>query len=456
MARKVFISFLGSSFYGKCRYSSRDFTSSETRFVQQSSLEWINAKEWSNTDCAYILLTEGEKGSKNINWDYNSETRKNYQGQDEPYVCLRKVLESMDLPFQTIPIVVPNGKDEDEIWDIFKMIVSHLKNKDDLYLDLTHGFRYLPMLLLVLGNYAKFLKNVSVVHISYGNFEARDTATNIAPFVDLLPFSKLQDWTIASKDFIDYGKVDDLHQLLEEKYKSIHRKKNTEENALINVDKKLKQISESISANKLDDIIKGENLHDEINILRDNNEIIPEPFFPLLEKIENKLEKFGQSDLENVFAATDWCIKHELYQNAYSILLEGIISIVLNQIDEKYEGMTPLIETKRGILAYVADCKIAKDNITRDAKYTKEICVAGYSVPAKLKNETEQLKSIVGKIWDFIDKDIANVIVALNAKRNSFMHAGTGTNQLGSFADLKSKIEKYNNDLSNWYKTLKQ
>jgi CRISPR-associated Csx2 family protein len=448
MARKVFISFLGSSFYGKCCYVTKDFTSSETRFVQQATLEWIGAKEkWVSADCAYILLTEGKKGSKNTNWDYDLDTRKNYQDKDEPYVCLRKIIESMNLAFQTIPIIIPNGKDENEIWKIFKIIISHLKDNDNLYLDLTHGFRYLPMLLLVLGNYAKFLKNVSIAHISYGNFEARETSTNVAPFVDLLPFSKLQDWTIAAKDFIDYGKVENLHQLLEEKYKLIHQ-----QNDLRGVDKKLQKISESISSNKLSDIIAGINLNSEINNLKNDNEIISEPFFPLLEKIENKLHEFGENDLKNVFAATDWCIKHELYQNAYSILLEGVISIVLCQTGEEYQGQTPLIEAKRGLLSYIADCK----RETKKEIQTKEICIDSYSVPLKLKNETEHLKNIAEKIWDFIDKDIANVIVGLNATRNSFMHAGTGTNPLGSFVDLKSKIEKYNNDLFNWYKTLKQ
>jgi len=454
MARKVFISFLGSSFYGKCCYATTDFPSSETRFVQQATLEWIGASNWIKEDTALIFLT---KQARISNWEVKENKRKQKdfstcEEKEIDYIGLKQCIEEMKLPFPVQDIDIVDGKDEKEIWQIFETIYNNVEDNDELYIDLTHSFRYLPMLLLVLSNYAKFLKNISVVHISYGNYEARDNG--IAPFVDLLPIVALQNWTIAAKDFIDYGKVDDLHQLLEEKYKLIHRKKNAEEKALIDVDKKLKKISESISANKLDDIIKGENLYDEINILRGDNEIIPEPFFPLLEKIENKLQKFGQSNLENVFAATDWCIKHELYQNAYSILLEGVISIVLNQIGEEYQEKTPLIEAKRGLLGYIADCKVIKDKETKKAIHTKETCISGYSVPFKLQNEVEHLKNIAGKIWDFIDEDIANVIVGLNATRNSFMHAGTGTNQLGSFADLKSKIERYNNDLSNWYKTL--
>jgi CRISPR-associated Csx2 family protein len=453
MARKVFISILGTGTYGSCKYTYGDFTAQESRFVQTATLEWIGANNWIKEDTAFIFLT---KQARTSNWEVKENKRKQKdfstcEEKEIDYIGLRQCIEEMELPFTVHDIDIADGKDEKEIWQIFETLYNNIKKNDELYIDLTHSFRYLPMLLLVLSNYAKFLKNISVVHISYGNYEARDN--DIAPFVDLLPIVALQDWTIAAKDFIDYGKVKDLHQLLKEKYKSIHREKNTEEKALINVDKKLKKISESINANKLDDIIKGENLYDEINILRGDNEIIPEPFFPLVEKIEDKLQKFGQDDLGNVFAATDWCIKHELYQNAYSILLEGVISIVLNQTGKKYQGQTPYIEAKRGIITYVADCKIAKDKETKEAIHTKETCIGGYSVPFKLQNEAEQLRNIVGKIWDFIDKDIANVIVGLNATRNSFMHAGTGTNPLGSFADLKNKIKKYDNDLSEWYKT---
>ena len=33
-----------------------------------------------------------------------------------------------------------------------------MQDGDELYFDLTHGFRYLPMLVMVLINYSKFLK----------------------------------------------------------------------------------------------------------------------------------------------------------------------------------------------------------------------------------------------------------------------------------------------------------
>jgi CRISPR-associated Csx2 family protein len=448
MARKVFISFLGSSFYGNCRYSSGDFTSTETRFIQQATLEWIEAKKWSDNDTALILLTSGEKGSRTINWNKSIAERETIKKEKESYLGLEKVLENMNLPFKTQPIDVPNGKDEKEIWEIFQVIFSHLQEEDELYFDLTHGFRYLPMLLLVLGNYAKFLKDITIAHISYGNYEGKDNETNIAPFVNLLPLSKLQDWSSAAKDFIDYGKVSNLHNILEEKYIPIrYIKNNPEANALKEVDIKLKQFSETILSNKLEEIIQGINLHEKIEVLQNENEIVAKPFIPLLEKIGDKLKPFQKDDLENVFAATDWCTKHELYQNAYSILLEGIISIVLNKIGEDYKGNTPFVEAKRGILNYVSDC------FTK--KHTKEACICKFKVSEKSQNEAESLKVIVGKIWDLMDIDFAKSIVGLKTNRNAYMHAGTGINPLRRLNDLKSNIEEYNSKLFHWYQSKK-
>jgi CRISPR-associated Csx2 family protein len=446
MARKVFISFLGNSFYGECQYSSGNFTSSKTRFVQQATLEWIKYKEGAYPDVAKILLTNGENGSRITNWDIKNGERCNPQTKKtEPYSGLKKVLEGLKINASAVDIV--DGKNEIEIWQIFEVIFSHLQEKDRLYFDLTHGFRYLPMLLLVLGNYAKFLKNTTVNHISYGNYETRNV--DIAPFVDLLPLSQLQNWSTAAKDFIDYGKTRDLKNLLEEKSKpKLKETKGKDESAktIRDIANKLQNFSHTILANKLDKIIEGISLHEEIEILRNENvnEVIPKPSIPIMEKINDKLTPFQNDELENVFAATNWCIKHELYQNAYSILLEGIISIVLNLVKEEYLGRTSLIEAKRGLLNYVAGYRTKNKN-------SKESCIEGLQIDKKLQNDSELLKSIVGKIWDLMDDDFAELVTKLNSMRNSYMHGGTGTNSLGKFADLKQEIEKCNKKLADWY-----
>src|SRR5574344_1597860 len=197
MARKVFISVLGTGFYDTCKYvnPTDKFISSETHFVQHATLEYIKANEWTADDVILILRT---KKAREDNWDKTITNRFDVKAQSEkPYIRLESIIDRMNLRCKTSTLSIPDGINETEMWIIFTILFDALKDEDELYFDLTHSFRYLPMLLLVLGNYAKFLKEITVKHISYGNYEARNKENNEAPIVDLLSLSQLQDWTFA-------------------------------------------------------------------------------------------------------------------------------------------------------------------------------------------------------------------------------------------------------------------
>ena len=172
MGRRVFLSVLGVAFYETCQYRKDDFTGSETLFVQKSLLEYLQQQEnWGGeNDLVLMLLTDLAR--KN-NWDKNLKTRFCAKLQKEvAYQGLEKILLDMNLSYQDIAI--PDGKDSEQMWEIFEVIFDELQEGDELYLDITNSFRYLPMLLVVLVNYAKLLKNVKVKAIFYGNYEARD------------------------------------------------------------------------------------------------------------------------------------------------------------------------------------------------------------------------------------------------------------------------------------------
>ena len=97
----------------------------------------------------------------------------------------------MSFPFELTPKDIKDGKDTDEIWEIFDVIYNEINDGDELFLDITHAFRYLPMLLTVLINYSKFLKKITVKSITYGNFMAEG---DLKPIMDLTSISVLQDY----------------------------------------------------------------------------------------------------------------------------------------------------------------------------------------------------------------------------------------------------------------------
>ena len=164
MARKVFISVLGTGYYGACKYVKDGFVSSETRFIQQATLEYLKVcNNWTTknadgevVDRIYILLTDG---AREKNWNKSITSRMNPKTkQEEPYLGLEQILTDMNLPCPVETLRIPDGKNEEEMWTIFNTVYEALKPNDELYFDLTHSYRYLPMLVLVLGNYAKVLK----------------------------------------------------------------------------------------------------------------------------------------------------------------------------------------------------------------------------------------------------------------------------------------------------------
>jgi len=60
--------------------------------------------------------------------------------------------------YKSIEIV--KGKDEEEIWAIFQKIYDVLEENDEVTFDVTHSYRFLPMLGLLLLQHPQFYKLV--------------------------------------------------------------------------------------------------------------------------------------------------------------------------------------------------------------------------------------------------------------------------------------------------------
>lgn len=326
MGRRVFLSVLGVAFYETCRYRKDDFTGSETLFVQKSLLEYLQQQEnWGGeNDLVLMLLTDLAR--KN-NWDKNLETRFCARLQKEvAYQGLEKILLDMNLSYRDIAI--PDGKDSDEMWEIFEVIFDELQDGDELYLDITNSFRYLPMLLVVLVNYAKLLKNVKVKAIFYGNYEARDKESNIAPIMDLLPLSVLQDWTLAASDYLRYGQVEKLFELSESSLLPILRNTETrtkDAEKLRSFVTKLKEMVEERTTCRGYAIVGSKNVRKLKCTASEIQKVTIVQLRPIFEKIKQSLNDFdAKENVLNCIKAAKWCCDNKLYQQATTMLEEGL------------------------------------------------------------------------------------------------------------------------------------
>ena len=104
-----------------------------------------------------------------------------------------------------ITVDIPDGDSEAQLWDIFQKCADAVALGDKIILDITHAFRSIPLLVFIVAVYLRQVKKVSLEHIIYGAFEARDTVTNRTPIFDLTPFVELLNWTNAVNVFQNSG-----------------------------------------------------------------------------------------------------------------------------------------------------------------------------------------------------------------------------------------------------------
>lgn len=337
MAR-LFISFLGTGNYKSCNYTWPN-GECNTRFIQEATLHMIDAEKWDATDRICIFLTDKAKGN---NWLSHTD-------EETSTVGLEKVIEKMQLKAQVKAITVAEGKNEEELWEIFQIGFDQIGEKDEVYFDITHGFRYLPMLALVLMNYAKALKNISVESISYGNWEARtkDETGDNAPITDLKSLSVLQDWTIAASDYKKYGNINDLKKLVDDKLIPLLRNSEEKPKWAMEV-KKLVGLLEKYSVERQTcrglDIVKGKTAQQIIDGFKAIKGTGIAPLNPIFELLQDTITP-PIDTIANCLHAAKWCYDRQLYQQAITILQEGVVAFLAerNEIDMKNEADRGLI-----------------------------------------------------------------------------------------------------------------
>lgn len=409
MARKVFISVLGASLYGKCKYVDGKFSSQNTFFVQTATLEYLNVKQWNKNDVGLFLLTDYAKKS---NWDKTiTQRRNNSIQQDIVYKGLEKDIEDLQLPIQIVPVPIPDGNSEEEIWEIFTKTFDQLKEDDELYFDVTHAFRFLPMLILVLCNYAKFLKKITVKSVTYGNYEARDKTVdpNKAPIINLLPLTKLQDWTYAAGQYLDSGNVGKMVEL-----KSIV-KSDVLQNIIDSLELVIKerQTCRGLQIHKSENLSRLKFVLSQYLSTKTDGYSEEEPLHQILKKVDLSLKDFDvESNFMNGFNAAKWCAKNGLYQQAITMLRENFVTLFCVR-----HGLDIMDKEKRMIVETALNIQINHKQARKD-KWPKEVT----------DKQIETIELILNDNWiksvGRHNNDLIHIYKDIRDYRNNFNHAG--------------------------------
>lgn len=114
---------------------------------------------------------------------------------------------------------IPHGKTEEELWTIFSSIADHVPPGGEVVLDVTHGFRSLPVVAILVAGYLRAAHDVHVLHVLYGSWDAREPAPTPdepprTPVLELTPMFALSEWAVAADRFVRSGDSRDLGTLL--------------------------------------------------------------------------------------------------------------------------------------------------------------------------------------------------------------------------------------------------
>jgi CRISPR-associated DxTHG motif protein len=234
------------------------------------------------------------------------------------------------------PVEIPDGKGEAEIWSIFEIILGKLQNGDEVWLDITHGFRSLPFIAGSLIQYAKIINNIDVKAILYGAYEAKaplEGGAGIAPIFDMSAFSTILDWSSAANNFIHFGYGTQIKALTDKSIVPILKETSGKDKTAASLNKLSKNLNSlclELRTCRGGKLIKGSssaNVLEAIDSLQKDNGVIP-ALNPLFAKIRESVASMEQSpnDVRNMLTSVQWCLDKHLIQEGLTLLDEGVIS----------------------------------------------------------------------------------------------------------------------------------
>ena len=328
MAGKVYISFLGTSNYVEFVYKIDGKESLPTRFIQEALVERY-CMDWGEGDAILIFATT--KAKKNwIDSGHKGETNPLYnQGLDSRLKALN--LNSL---LRVECIKIEEVEDESGIWELFDIVNNEIKKYKEIYFDITHAYRFIPMFAMSLFNYSQFVNGTEVVKVKYAmiNYSEKQLEDirkeiklenrDVQEVLDLTSLIDLQDYTQIASDLKTYGRLDSFA-------KSVNESEST-------LSSEIKKFDEYIQTNNLGKLRDGEYVKNILFCLDNTIESLS-PLTNIKQEIKSLFDKYGfveTKSYRNVIAAINWAKEYEMLPQSYTLLEELIITVVVETIKE--------------------------------------------------------------------------------------------------------------------------
>lgn len=359
MARKVFISFLGTSNYVTCKYTIGGLVSYPVRFVQEALIAHL-CKNWNETDRIYVFCTSkektGEAGSKEANWlDDGQEKIVEEIERIGLAHRLNDLKEQTGLKPQIEEVDIEAGFSEEEIWGIFQTVYSKLEPNDEIYFDVTHAFRSIPLFSVVLFNYSKFMLGTKIVSIQYGAFEKLGPAykvreipieKRVAQVIDLTNIVRLQEYNQLANDLKEYGKVKQLGEMVG------GTQERVSDSTIRDLSTSIKRLDEYIATIDLQNIHKGAYMAAFRNNYKGSKKKFVAPIRNILDELYQETAEFeAKQSWKNLEAAINWTILHDMLAQTYP-LTEEYICLRLSHV---FDDVKPKEFSRKKYRTFISD-----------------------------------------------------------------------------------------------------
>ena len=187
--RKIYIAFLGIAPYLNCNYVYNDTKVDNVKYIQEAMIKLL-CKDFSESDKYIFFLT---KDAEKENWNDKSENKGLANTLNE-FIPKDNIIKISNFP---------EGKNENEIWKMFELIYEQINDNDEILVDITHSFRYIPMLMLLILNYAEYMKNYDYKS-GLDLFKNKDNVFVLRTFSKIFGLASLRvGWGYGSKKIIN-------------------------------------------------------------------------------------------------------------------------------------------------------------------------------------------------------------------------------------------------------------
>ena len=309
--RRIYISFLGAGDYTPAVYHIENKQADRSQYVQFAELQLTGPDYF---DKIFLIMKKTSK--------------------DKHYDLLKQELSKLGI-HEIYEIDITDELAPENHWVRFEEILMHIDHGDELTVDLTHGFRIVPIVFSTALNFLQKAKNIQIRAVYYGAYESNK---EFSPIVDVKDFYIINEWADAVSRLVedaDPGKLGKVAQ--KEKGSNLHEFDNPK---LVNAFADLTEALKNVDIHNI--AKKASNALDIVNKKEINASVTGKILFGLVKDkfvslVSDKTftgrydHNYFKLQLEIVRLLLD----HKLFMQAYTVMREMLGSFGLIRMKTK-------------------------------------------------------------------------------------------------------------------------